>query len=322
MRSQDWATLHERLHERIRTFIDGNEDQVRQLLSDCLQSELHNEIDQGMVVGFLTDNGCPPRSAAGGGASITDRVVGTSQAFVDGTTQKFINDAFLTRAAPDQIAALLDRRDPPGAALVTGEEGSGKSAVIAELVRARRLGGQMVLTVDVQTLSHEPDTAAVGAQLGLPVAPAAALAMCSPDRPAVLVLDAVDAVGTNRGRPIELYGVVDRLIKEALAYPNVTLVMSCRQEELDSDDRLRSLVHEHSRTETVEVPRLDADQVRTAVVDARGDPDVLTEDQVSLLRLPEMLRLYVRTMEAGPPTFTNKQELIDRYLAWIDRQVK
>ena len=319
VRSQDWATLDDRLRERIRTFVDGDEATVRRLLSQCLEAYLYNEVDRDAVVAFLTDRGCPPVAWSTRGAGLGERVADVSRTFVDLGNRNMIGATFLPRDAPAQLAALVDRRDPPTTILLIGEEGSGKSAVVTRFVEGQLAGGRSILTIDVQALSQERDTVAVGSRFDLPRAPAEALAIASGDRPAVLVLDAVDEVSKSRARSIELYAVVDRLIKEALAYPNITLVMSCRQEDFDSDDRLRALLRDPTATERVEVPRLATDQVRGAIASAGDDPARLSDQQAELLRLPQMLKLYLDSLGAGPPEFSTKEELVERYVDWVTR---
>lgn len=297
----------------------GEEAVVRQALSECLLSELYNEIDRDTLVGFLTDRGCPPRhlpSAAGG---VARRVADVSREFVRAGNENLIGATFLAREGPATLAALTERRDPPPTILLVAEEGCGKSAVVCKFVEGRLTAGGSVLTIDVQALSQQLDTAAVGTHFDLPKAPAESLALASPDRPAVLVLDAVDSVGKNRGRSIQLYGVVDRLIKETLAHPNITLLMSCRREDFENDERLRGLVRDPIRTEIVEVPRLPVEQVRGAIVTAGGDTTELNDQQVELMRLPEMLKIFILSIGAGHPTFSTKEELFQRYLEYLDR---
>ena len=318
VRSLDWMSLQDRLSERIRIFVDGEETVVRQALSECLLSELYNEIDRDALINFLTNRGCPPRPLPSRGVGIAERVADVSREFVRAGNENLIRATFLAREALAALCTLVDRRDPPATILLVGEEGCGKSAVVCKFVEARLAAGGSVLTIDVQALSQQLDTRAVGAHFGLSSGPAESLALASPDRPAVLVLDAVDSVGKNRGRSIQLYGVVDRLIREALAHPNITLLMSCRREDFDSDERLQGLVRDPTRTETMEVPRLRIDQVRGAIVTAGGDPSELNDQQVELLRLAEMLKIFILSMDAGRANFSTKEELFQRYLEHID----
>ena len=95
--------------------------------------------------------------------------------------------------------------------------------------------------------------------------------------------------------------------------------MSCRQEDFNSDDRLRGLLRDPTTTERVEVPRLATDQVRGAIVSAGDDPARLSDQQAELLALPQMLKLYLASLGAGPPAFSTKEELVERYLDWVTR---
>jgi ATPase family associated with various cellular activities (AAA) len=319
VRAQDWTTLHERLSERIRTFIDGDEDKVRSLLDDYLTSALHNEVERDGLVTFLTENGCPPREWSTGAGGLSERFAQAARDFIDAANRNLISAQFMAREQTAEIAELLDRRDPPGTVFIVGKEGCGKSAALATVVQQRVLAGQPVLAVDVQTLSQERDVAAVGSKVHLPMPPAAALAAAAGDTPAVLFLDAVDAVGSDRGAPFELYTVIDRIIKDTRAHPNLTLVMTCRQEDFDADDRLRALLRERAQVQTVELPPLTARQVRGAVELAGGTPSDLSAEQLEILRLPSMLKLFVGSLDAGPADFSTKQELLDRYYAWTTR---
>lgn len=133
----------------------------------------------------------------------------------------------------------------------------------------------------------------------------------------MLFLDAVDAVGPDRGSPFELYTTVDRLIRDTHAHPNLTLVMTCRQEDFDSDDRLRALLRDPTRVETVEVPPLSENQVRGAITTAGGDSSALSGDQIEILQFPNMLTLYLRIMGGGAADFSTREELLDRYYLWV-----
>ena len=106
VRSQDWVTLEDRLRERIRTSVDGEEAVVRQVLSECLEAYLYNEIGRDALVAFLTDRGCPPLDWSTRGAGLKERVADVSRDFVDVGNHNMIGATFFRETRPRSSSRL------------------------------------------------------------------------------------------------------------------------------------------------------------------------------------------------------------------------
>lgn len=171
-----------------------------------------------------------------------------------------------------------------------------------------------MLSLDVTELMHERSTNAVGAALGLPSAPGQALALAAEGRRGLLVIDALDSVGANRDKPVELFPILDRVIRHAHAHPHLTIVISCRSEDLEADERLRALFHRDASADVVEVPPLADNEVTGVLARAGMDPDELDRSQFELVRMPVLLRLLIDSRDAGPCTFQTEEQLRERYL--------
>ena len=95
------------------------------------------------------------------------------------------------------------------------------------------------------------------------------------------------------------------------------VLLVCRQFDLENDQRFRDLrAAEQTRSVTITVDRLVAEDVKRAVTHLGLPPDRLTKDQLELLRLPLHLALLAGAMEeAGDeaPGFTNPKDLFDVY---------
>ncbi|MFD0782714.1 ATP-binding protein [Micromonospora azadirachtae] len=227
-----------------------------------------------------------------------------------------VNASFLAREEVPQIVRCLGSSR---SALVTGGKGCGKSAVLAGVARELVFSGVEVLTIDVTRLVRETSSAEVGRTLGLAAPPAASLAAVARNRPAVLVIDSLDSVGVNRDKPVELFRAVSEVLREAAAYPNMAVLVSCRTEDLDTDTRLRGLVKEPNPAARFEVGLLSRDQAAGALVTAGHDLSKFGEDQIAILRNPGNLRILTKVPAAELFDFGTEQELIDGYLDWAVR---
>jgi hypothetical protein len=231
-----------------------------------------------------------------------------------------IHRSFIERDVLHELRRLAERGTPPAAILVTGRRGSGKSAIIGELIQTlARDPSWRILAMDAAALSHEANTLAVGNRFGLPVPPGSALAAASIGARGLFVLDALDAVSLSRDKPPELFPVLNAVINEVRAYPNVTLLVSCRSEDLASDERLRVLAYGSEPAEVVEVTELPTAQLVDLIEQLGVDIKSLSENQLRLLSTPELLKCFIESVEAGPPDFDTAEELRGRYVDFKTR---
>jgi len=241
VRTVDDPFLNQTLRERVQTFITGDVDAVIEVLREILKEHLYVPLERGTLEAELTTRGHAPRDWTQNAESLEDQVAATSRGFVDVLAKQLIHQSFIAREQVGQIEALLDQTHPPGVILVSGAKGNGKSAVLAEVVQKRLGSPWRVLTLDAARLSHEDDTDAVATTLGLPMRPAAALAGVARGRRGLFIVEGMDRVSVNKTQRPELFTVLASAIKEARAHQNLVLVISCRSEDLHTDERLRGL---------------------------------------------------------------------------------
>lgn len=239
----DRTRLEEALDERLALYVTGAPADARQALIQAKDSTLYEELDPAGLDRQLTASGCPPREVRREQGSLRDLVRGASERLAHRLSESWIRDTFLARDAVTDILSCLTRDRSPETILITGHRGCGKSSVIGRVIERTLGSARHVLALDVGQLMHERSTDAVGASLDLPSAPGQALAAAADGGRGLLVIDALDSVGANREKPVELFLILDRVIRHAHAHPHLTVMISCRSEDLEVDERLRTLVH-------------------------------------------------------------------------------
>lgn len=183
------------------------------------------------------------------------------------------------------IDALASKR----LVLVSGTAGTGKSAVLGSVMARLSAGGGVVLPLRLDRLDAFDTTAQIGAQLDLEGSPAEVLARAANGGNAVLLVDQLDAVSLASGRTPDNFDAVVDLIEEALASPNLRVLLACRAFDIENDPRIRTFARRKDLAElmeTVSVELLSDDAVDAAVAGMGLDATKLTNAQRALLQTP------------------------------------
>lgn len=204
--------------------------------------------------------------------------------------------------------------------LVSGTAGTGKSAVLESVMARLSAAGRVVLPLRLDRLDAFDTTTQIGVQLDLEGSPAEALARAADGGEAVLLIDQLDAVSLASGRTPDNFDAVVDLIEEALASPNIRVLLACRAFDIENDPRIRTFARREDLAElmeTVSVELLSDDAVDAAVTGMRLDATKLTDVQRMLLRTPFNLVLLsgVATVD-GALDFDSIDALFDAFWAY------
>lgn len=217
----------------------------------------------------------------------------------------------IKRSEARDLLDVLSRDDP--LVFLLGSAGGGKSAVLHEVVAELADDSTAVLALRIDRLAPFSSTTEFGQRFGLDVSPATALAALAGDRRAVLVVDQVDAVSLVSGHMPRSFDAVADLVREAAAFPNMRLVLACRQFDVENDYRIRELVADKHSTQ-VSVPELTESQVAEAVRAMGLEPASLMAEQKRLLHTPLHLVLLKSIARPGVTLdFGSARNLFDAF---------
>lgn len=294
--------------------------EVRVLLGDFILGHLGSEIRHDAVWKFLKEFGYRKRDWAAD-PTILDIVRRRNREYLRAVEIELINGTRVPRDEARTIVDELTGGDGTGNVLISAPAGVGKSCVIAQTVDALESRNVPVLVVRMDRHGKARSTRDIGDQMELPQSPSVVLAGLANGRDSVLVVDQLDAVSQVSGRYPHLWEVFDSLCDEAASYPNMRLVIACRDFDLQHDHRLRKLTQEEL-VKRIEVQLLSIDGVRAAIA-ATGRTDVrLTPQQQEILRIPLHLFLFLDGLgDVGTAVgFRNIGDLFDLY--WERKQKK
>ena len=286
-------------------------------LSTIVDDAVHRTIERDELIQELHEAGYAlrqiPANARHAVIVATDRYLAVAQ-------RHFIKGRLIPReGASEVIARLMD--DSSLGCVLTGRAGMGKTACVTEIVAGLRQAGVHVLAFRMDRHMSAASTKDLGDRLGLEESPTLVLAAASKTdaKPAVLVVDQLDAVSAMSGRSSGAFEIIERLLLEAKATALRTLVV-CRSFDWENDPNLRELAHDGDRK--TELQELTVNQVRTVLSAAHIPVDALGHPQMELLRLPQNLSLFLDSGigRSGKPSFKTTKDLFDRY--WDFKKIR
>jgi hypothetical protein len=320
----DEATLTRQVEQHI-SFLAYRPDsrpfepcEVRLLLGNFILDHLGTELRQDDVWEFLGKYGYARRDWVSD-PTIRNVVQRQNQAYLRTVEADLINGARIVRTEASAIVDIVTRQSRTKTVLASATAGAGKSCVIAQAVVMLDLRDVPVLVVRLDRHGDAHSTQEIGNQMQLPRSPAVVLAALANGRESVLVVDQLDAVSQVSGRYPQLWELFDVLCQEAAAYPNMRMVVACRDFDLENDSRLRKL-KQPDIVEHIKVGLLSIAEVDTALAAGGCDAASFTPAQKEILRTPLHLFLLLGGLdeEESDVGFASIGDLFDRY--WQRKQ--
>ena len=286
--------------------------ELRRIAEDSMHRTVSREdlVEQLTRRGFRLRHIRNPEHAAVAVQEATNRYLVSAR-------RKLIQGTLVPKAAAGTMLSRLNGTATD--CVLTGRAGSGKTACVVEVMDGLKARGLSVLAFRLDRVPSTSTPADLGHYLGLEESPVLVLAAAAEvtGRPAVLIIDQLDAVSTVSGRSSDAFDLVEQLLHEARAIRGrvvIHTVVVCRAFDWQNDSRLRQLMPPDSQAQ-VEVAEFTVDDVRTILTDADFDPALFLPRQLELLRLPQNLSLFLEAdfKVSLAPAFDTPKVLFDRY---------
>ncbi len=284
-------------------------DDVRRMLAEFALSNLGPRIDTDYVRSFIAKQKIGVRDWKTD-TTVVDAVKSVNFRYLSVTETELINSAHIAREVSTKVIENLDDSSSRGALLVA-PGGFGKSCVLAQCLSRLTNDGTPFLCLRMDSIELCNTSRQLGEQLDLPASPAVVLAGIADNASCVLVVDQLDAMSLVSGRNPRMWEVFRELCDEVRSYPNMKMILACRDFDLNHDHRLRSLGDTTSGFSKYTLDKLSEVDIQ-ASLDSAGHCEFKPNDkQIEILGVPFHLLLFLQ----GDPSsnFTSVGELYDRY---------
>ena len=231
------------LERRARSFAIGEGSVIVEVLIGFLSSELGNEIVANDLRACLRDKGLPPRDRLDD-PSVAKAIETLREQFF--RRMVYPHDHIVARDETKELVSLIQAIDGPQLIFLHGSAGQGKSGVLQAL--GRHLEDSQIPFLPIQLDVHRPENneSAYFDTLGLPDHPARCLLSIANNKPAVLIIDQLDAVRWTAAHSDAAWQICRDIVELALGRSSIRVVLACRTFDLTDDQRFKAWENELS----------------------------------------------------------------------------
>lgn len=254
--------------------------------------------------------------------TLATRIEELCNEFDESLANELIADDLIKRGPAERLAKILDDEDSRRLVAVLGDAGSGKSCVLLSIYRDLRIRGVPCLPIRLDRRMPAVSARRFGTdRCDLPDSPGLCLHALAGDRPAVLILDQLDAIRWTSAHGPAAWEACKASIRDALVFPRIRVIVACRSFDWETDPQIQAWKKDQT-CEEIKVPPLSDNELRGRVERLGGNYDALSNSQRRVLSLPLGLSLWSKLRsdgdEAGP--FSTTSDLIRAF--WEDRLSK
>lgn len=282
---------------------------VRRTISDYVIDHLGTRIDGDHIRDYLQSHGFGFRDWKRD-PTISLTVRKTNARYRNITETELINSAHMNREVVNDIIGSLDDPHSKGA-LVVAPSGFGKSCVLTQCIVRLSANHTPFICLRMDSFTPCNSSRQLGEQLDLPASPAVVLAGVADNSPSVLVVDQLDSMSLVSGRRPSLWAAFNELRDEVLAYPNMKMLLACRDFDLEHDHRLRPLAQSTSGYTKHTIGKLTKSEIVDSIAASACATFTPTEKQIEILGVPFHLLLFLQGRPG--PTFASVAQLYNAY---------
>lgn len=257
---------------------------------------------------------------------VLTRIEAQTKIYLDGVRQKLIKPP-LPRQLAATIVTSLTESSYGEDIVVLGSPGGGKSAVMFQIAESCIGKGWPVLAFRLDDLPATASPKQLQDALDLPSPPAVCMAHASAGKPALVIIDQLDAVSQYSGRTGTLFDRVATFVEDLRAHRlrnPIHLVIACREVDWLQDGRFRPLHRSKSVNKDDgihKVENLTDGEISLILASSGLDKAMFSpRQQEQLLRRPQYLALLIETKPNADSLqgIVTPKHLFDAY--WTKKQ--
>ena len=314
----DTTTSREELLGQAEVLVNKDPRETVSVLASFAQDNLRVELDAPLLWKYLADMGYHPRRLSHD-RRIYPTIKNLQKRFVDSISCDLIAGELIPRDETKQILVALKEHT---VVMLHGSPGQGKSGVLYELTEKLKAENIIYLPVRLDRQEPKNTTQQFGDDLGLPESPVTCLTALTGDKPAVLILDQLDAIRWTSRHSLNALQVCKDLVREVRSYRNfgnqISVVLACRTYDMQNDPEIKSWLQGEKANDDklveISVAPLSPEIVDSVIQNLGQNPEALSERQKQILASPQHLQMWVQIIQSkGTFEFQNRVELMREF---------
>jgi hypothetical protein len=231
--------------------------------------------------------------------------------------------------AREETQECIEKLEQSGLLIIFGDAGNGKSGVLYELTQIFEQNDIQYLPLRVDRQIPKQTPKFFGESLGLPDSPVVTLHSIAGNRPALIIIDQLDAIRWTSLHSSDAFEICKELVKQILLLrrqnQDIRVILSCRSFDMKHDRRLNNWLSNikddtQHKWSSVEVKKLSEDFVKNVV----GDEFVkFNMEQKQLLTNIQNLFMWCELKDNGLITnFTSSINLLSEFMRFKKQHIE
>jgi hypothetical protein len=302
----------------VRVDPDGDPSTVVAVLADFAHENLRKPLDAVAIWQHLELKGFHPRRLSND-TRVVPSIQTLQRQFAESISGDLIAGKLIDRAETQKI---LESVKSNAVVVLHGSPGQGKSGVLYGLTSEFNTQNIAYLPLRLDRQEPQKTVRQYGAELGLPESPVMCLSAVARDRPAVLILDQLDAIRWTSRHSVGALEVCKELVREIRSLratgQQASVVLACRTYDMQNDPDIKSWLQSEKQRDgklvEITVEPLSAEAVAGVVTSLGQNPNQMSERQRAILQSPQHLAMWVRiAQDIGKFEFQNRVQLMRAY---------
>lgn len=236
------------------------------------------------------------------------------------STSSFYRKYKIERTEIFDIYNKINSTDKEKYFFVLGSAGCGKSIILKEVDKLFKENNYAIIPIDIRNFNNFNNCEELGQCVyNESVSPVDLLANITQDKRALIILDQLDSLSSVSGRSLNKWFVINQLLQQACKYPNIKVLIACRDFDLNKDSRLKEFIQTNEEfVEKIFINNLSNEVVIDTLTKLGVNKNRINEKLLKLFSIPLHLQMLCAVSENTDITNLNYENKLELYNAFWD----
>lgn len=236
------------------------------------------------------------------------------------STSSFYRKYKIERTEIFDIYNKINSSDNEKYFFVLGSAGCGKSIILKEIDKLFKENNYAIIPIDIRNFNNFNNCEELGQCVyNERVSPVDLLANIAQNKPALIILDQLDSLSSVSGRNINKWFVINQLLQQVRKYPNIKVLIACRDFDLNKDSRLKEFVQMNEEfVDKFFINNLSTDVITNTLIKLGVNTNRINAKSLKLFSIPLHLQMLCAVSENTDITNLNYENKIELYNAFWD----
>lgn len=319
IRIKDKITLKEDCKSLVKNiFLTKDSDSICKELFNFSQENYNKKYTKLEIIRYLKETKGYTFNNLNLNTSLISKIEEINNNYIN-KTSVFYEKYKITREETDSLYNAITEKEEQYIFLL-GSAGSGKSIILKEVAKKIKEDGCVIIPIDVRLYEGFNNFEELGECLyNSRLSPVDVLANLSCGKTALLIIDQLDSLSSVSGRSLNKWNVIENLLQRAKQYPNIKILIGCRDFDLQRDSRFKEFTQRNEKMiQRININNLSPDVVKDSLLKLGINENRINSSLIDLFSIPLHLQMLSAVAESKNIQKLNYQSRLDIFNEFWD----